>query len=331
MSLSDLTWLIPAGPFVAFVLISLGAYRRRRLSKALALAGIVVAVVLSQVIFWSLVRVPETVAGSVIHWFSLGVDNVGVGVFVDPTDAVMVAMVSFVCLMIFVYSLGYMRGDPRVSRFFAYVSLFAGAMLGAMVCDNLLAFFVFWEIMGTCSYLLIGFWWEKPSAVKASLKAFLVTKTGDLFLLLGVVLLYAQVGSLSYADLFSAETVGLLAATPYLGQMSVATVAILLLFGGTIGTAAAARVAPGCDGGPDTGVGADPRGDDGLGGRLSDDSGFPAADGVAGDAGGGDGGGRDCGLRGGHRADAVGYQAGPGLLDDQPAGVYGRGAGDRRV
>ena len=238
MSLSDLAWLIPAGPFLAFVLISLGGHRSRHLSKALALAGIVVAVVLSQVIFWSLVRVPETQAGSVIHWFSQGVDSVGLGIFVDPTDAVMLAMVSFVCLMIFVYSLGYMRGDPKVSRFFAYVSLFAGAMLGAMVCDNLLAFFVFWEIMGTCSYLLIGFWWEKQSVVKASLKAFLVTKIGDLFLLLGVVLLYAQVGSFSFADLFSAETVELLAGTPYLGQVSVATVAILLLFGGTIGKSA---------------------------------------------------------------------------------------------
>jgi len=238
MSLSDLAWLIPAGPFLAFVLISLGWHRSRRLSKALALAGIVVAVVLSQVIFWSLVRVPETQAGSVIHWFSQGVDSVGLGVFVDPTDAVMIAMVSFVCLVIFVYSLGYMRGDPKVSRFFAYVSLFAGAMLGAMVCDNLLAFFVFWEIMGTCSYLLIGFYWEKQSAVNASLKAFLVTKTGDLFLLLGVVLLYAQVGSFSFADLFSAETVELLAGTPYLGQVSVATVAILLLFGSTIGKSA---------------------------------------------------------------------------------------------
>ena len=238
MSLSDLAWLIPAGPFLAFVLISLGGHRSARLSKALALAGIVVAVVLSQVIFWSLVRVPETQAGSVIHWFSQGVDSVGLGIFVDPTDAVMLAMVSFVCLMIFVYSLGYMRGDPKVSRFFAYVSLFAGAMLGAMVCDNLLAFFVFWEIMGTCSYLLIGFWWEKQSAVNASLKAFLVTKIGDLFLLLGVVLLYAQVGSLSYADLFSAETIQLLAGTPYLGHVSVATVAILLLFGGTIGKSA---------------------------------------------------------------------------------------------
>ena len=128
MSLSDLTWLIPAGPFVAFVLISLGAYRRRRLSKALALAGIVVAVVLSQVIFWSLVRVPETVAGSVIHWFSLGVDNVGVGVFVDPTDAVMVAMVSFVCLMLFVYSLGYMRGWGRWSAIIYWSSSSSGRL-----------------------------------------------------------------------------------------------------------------------------------------------------------------------------------------------------------
>ncbi|MBN1249592.1 MAG: NADH-quinone oxidoreductase subunit L, partial [Anaerolineae bacterium] len=235
---TNLAWLIPVAPFVAFACIALGGHRSPRLSRSIALVGIVVAVVLSQVVFWSLVRVPETRWQMLLPWFAMGDEIVGLGVYLDPTDAVMTAMVSFVCLMIFIYSLGYMKGDPKVSRFFAYISLFAGAMLGAMVCDSLLAFFVFWEIMGTCSYLLIGFWWEKPSAVDASLKAFLVTKTGDLFLLLGLVLLYAQVGSLAYSDLFSAATVEQLAATTLIGRASVATVAVLLLFGGTIGKSA---------------------------------------------------------------------------------------------
>jgi NADH-quinone oxidoreductase subunit L len=235
---TNLAWLIPVGPFLAFMLIALAAHRSSRLSRLLALGGIVLAVILSQIVFWSVVRTPVVTRQVLLPWFNIGNNTVNLGIYLDPTDAVMTAMVGFVCLMIFIYSFGYMKGDPKTSRFFAYVSLFAGAMLGAMVCDNLLTFFVFWEIMGTCSYLLIGFWWEKRSAVSASLKAFLVTKTGDLFLLLGLVLLYAQVGSLAYADVFSTATVAKLAATPYVGGLSVATIAVLFLFGGTIGKSA---------------------------------------------------------------------------------------------
>ena len=124
--MTTLAWFIPAGPFAAFAAIALGAHYSKRLSRTLALVGIAVAVVLSQVIFWSLMRVPETRAGSVIHWFNQGTQSVGLGIFIDPTNAVMLAMVSFVCLMIFIYSMGYMAHDPRQSRFFAYVSLFAG-------------------------------------------------------------------------------------------------------------------------------------------------------------------------------------------------------------
>jgi len=207
-------------------------------SQYLAIAGIALALVLALGLFGAIVRRPEGREGALVPWFEVGSERVGVGVYVDPTDAVMVVMVALVCLLIFIYSLGYMHADEHASRFFAYVSLFAGSMLGAMVCDNLLAFFVFWELMGTCSYLLIGFWWEKQGVPGAALKAFLVTKTGDLFMLLGVVLLHAQVGSLSYAALFNAETVQRLAEQPYIGGASVATVAALLLFGGTVGKSA---------------------------------------------------------------------------------------------
>ncbi|MGC9469806.1 MAG: NADH-quinone oxidoreductase subunit L [Anaerolineae bacterium] len=234
----DLAWLIPLAPFLAFLLITLGAHRHRRLSQSLAIAGIAVAAVLAQGVFWQMVRSPEVRWLPLVSWFALGTETLDLGVYLDPTAAVMVMMVTTVCLLIFIYSVGYMRDDPRISRFFAYVSLFAGSMLGAMVCDNLLALFIFWEMMGTCSYLLIGFWWEKPSAVRASLKAFMVTRVGDVFLLLGLVLLYVRVGSLSYVDVFAPETVQQLAATPYLGSLSVATVAVLLLFGGTIGKSA---------------------------------------------------------------------------------------------
>ncbi len=234
----SISWLIPVGPFLAFAVISLWAHRYRVLSQVLSIAGILASVVFSQLAFWSTVRTPDVFHSVLLQWLELGTEHVGLGVYLDPTAAVLAAMVSFVCLMIFLYSIGYMRGDEKISRFFAYISLFAGAMLGAAICDNLLALFLFWEIMGTCSYLLIGFWWERKSAVKAALKAFIVTKIGDLFLLLGLVLLYAQVGSLAYADVFNATTVARLAQTPYIGQLTVATVAGLLLFGGTVGKSA---------------------------------------------------------------------------------------------
>jgi NADH-quinone oxidoreductase subunit L len=234
----DLAWLIPLAPFVAFLLIALGLHRRRTASQWAAIGGIIIALVLSLGVFWTMVREPTIHKATLTSWFSLGKGEMQIGVYIDPTDAVMIAMVSIVCLMIFVYSVGYMKEEARYSRFFAYISLFAGSMLGAMVCDNLLLFFVFWELMGTCSYLLIGFAWERKSAAQASLKAFLVTKTGDLFLLLGLVLLYAEVGSLAYTDLFAQPTLERLAETAYAGDLSIATVAVLLLFGGTIGKSA---------------------------------------------------------------------------------------------
>jgi NADH-quinone oxidoreductase subunit L len=151
----------------------------------------------------------------------------------------MLLMVPLVCLMAFIYSVGYMQGGPRYSRFFAYISLLAAGMLGLVVFNNLLAFFICWEIMGTCTYLLISFRYEKKSAYQAGLKAFLVTKVGDMFFMLGLALLHAEVGSLAYRDIFQPETLDYLAHTPFLGtQWPIATVIALLLFGAAVGKAA---------------------------------------------------------------------------------------------
>ncbi|RLD03401.1 MAG: NADH-quinone oxidoreductase subunit L, partial [Chloroflexota bacterium] len=164
-------------------------------------------------------------------------------------------MVTIVVLMIFIYSIGYMgygtdHVDPNYSRFFAYISLFAAGMLGLVISENLLTLFISWEIMGLCSYLLIGFWFEKnypdPNKItprQAGLKAFLVTKIGDLFLLLGILYLYNQAGTLSYADtLFNHEFLHHLATTssalPLFGGWSVASVIGLLMFGGAVGKSA---------------------------------------------------------------------------------------------
>lgn len=244
MELLQLAWLIPLFPFLAFVAIALFTSANRKLSHTVAIAGIAIAFLLAQLVFWRAVTLPvgggEQAFESVLEsWLPAGTLNLGVGIYIDPASTIMLFMVPLVCLMIFIYSVGYMHGDPRYSRFFAYISLFAMAMLGMVVFNSLLTLFLFWEIMGTCSYLLIGFWYEKKSAFNAGLKAFLVTKVGDLFLMLGLVVLYAEVGTLSYREVFSAEVLHHLATTPFLGTpLSYATVIALLIFGGTVGKSA---------------------------------------------------------------------------------------------
>lgn len=236
----NLAWLIPAFPLLAFAGILLFTQRRAQLSHRLAIGGIAVAFVLAQLIFWLAVTgAGGTPAAGSWRWLINNGETVSLGLALDPPALVMLFMVPLLCLMIFIYSTGYMHGDPRYGRFFAYISLFASAMLGVVLLDNLLAFFICWELMGLCSYLLIGFWYERPSAVAAGLKAFLVTKVGDLFFFLGLVVLYANVGSLAYRDLFTAETLAQLAQPGYLGlPVSPALVIALLLFGGTVGKSA---------------------------------------------------------------------------------------------
>ena len=136
------------------------------------------------------------------------------GVLVDPLTVIMLIMVPLACTMIFIYSIGYMAHDPRQSRFFSMISLFAGAMLTLVVADNLLLLFVGWEIMGLCSYLLIGFWFEKESAYKAAIKAFTTTRVADVIMLLGIAYLYAATGTLSFrAILYNQAVLDALAAT----------------------------------------------------------------------------------------------------------------------
>ncbi len=118
----------------------------------------------------------------------------------DPLAAVMLVMVTFVGLLIFIYSTGYMEHDENYTRFFCFLSLFAGAMLGVVIANSILLLFMCWELVGLTSYLLIGFWYQKPSAAAAAKKAFLTTRVGDVFFLLGIVWLFAQTGTLLFYD-----------------------------------------------------------------------------------------------------------------------------------
>src|SRR5207237_2430759 len=112
----------------------------------------------------------------------------------------MLVMVTFVALLIFIYSIGYLAHDENFTRFFCFLSLFAGAMLGLVIANSLLLLFICWEVVGLTSYLLIGFWYHKPSAAAAAKKAFITTRIGDLAFLIGMVWLYGQAGSLLFYD-----------------------------------------------------------------------------------------------------------------------------------
>jgi NADH-quinone oxidoreductase subunit L len=253
----NLLWLIPLFPFTAFVLIILWANPNRKLSHSLAIGSLVLSWIVGWAAFFTAVGTPhfgEHPFRLHFDWFPTGSTWFETGVMIDPLTAVMLFMVPFVCLMIFIYSVGYMgygtdHVDPRYSRFFAYISLFATGMLGLIIADNLLLLFIFWEIMGLCSYLLIGFWFEKrypdPKQItpkEAGLKAFITTRIGDVIMLLGMLYLFSQVGTLTFEHIFAEETLHALAhatvTLPLVGTLPVATVIAVLIFAGAVGKSA---------------------------------------------------------------------------------------------
>ena len=170
-------------------------------------------------------------------WFNAGLpelpDSVTLtwGFFVDPLTLAMLGLVTFVALMVQIYSLGYMHGDPRINWYFAVHALFAASMLTIIISDSFLLLYVAWELVGVCSYLLIGFWHERPAAREAAKKAFIVTRIGDVGLLVGILLLWWKVGSFGMTDAFEALNTGAL-------SEGVAVAAALLLFLGAMGKSA---------------------------------------------------------------------------------------------
>ena len=153
------------------------------------------------------------------------------GYIIDPLTVAMLGLATFVALMVQIYSLGYMKGDPRFDWYYAFHALFIASMLTLVLADNFLLLYVAWELVGLCSYLLIGFWFENPGPREAAKKAFIVTRIGDVGLLIGILLLWREVGSFSMTDAFAAAQSGAMSG-------GVATVAALLLFMGAMGKSA---------------------------------------------------------------------------------------------
>jgi len=252
----NLTWLIPLFPLAAFAIIVLFANRNRLLSTWIAWIGIGLAWILGWTVFflsWANsggLTPPGSNLPLPLYSIPTGTLELTVGFQVDTLTGLMLFMVPFVCLMIFIYSKGYMNFgtdavDSRYSRFFAYISLFACGMLGLVIAGDFVTLLVFWEIMGLCSYLLIGFWFDKsysdPKRITpkaAGLKAFLTTRIGDVIMLAGILLLYSQIGTLTFKEIFAEETLHHLATTYAFGNVSWATLCALLIFGGAVGKSA---------------------------------------------------------------------------------------------
>ena len=272
-------WLIPVYPLLAFVLIVVfGVNRNKKASAGLAIGAMVLATLHSWGIVFGTIGAYAADAHHGIHidgwrlpieWLALGDTIFNMGFAVDGFTAAMLFMVPFVCLLIFIYASEYMEGYEaefgRYSRFFAYVSLFAAGMLMLVIADNLLLLFMAWEVMGLCSYLLIGFWFEKtypdadavatpanpwqgltfwryagPDKIPpklAALKAFLTTRVGDTLFFAGMLILWSYAGTLTFREIFAPQMLEHLAEVTVWG-MPVATLSALLIFGGVVGKSA---------------------------------------------------------------------------------------------
>ena len=235
-------WLIPLLPLVAAGVTSLAKRARRRLAAGLAIGAMLASLGLSLIAFGSAMsHATSGLTRQVVNfrWFQLGDGWVRLGWVLDPLTAIMLVMVCFVGLLIFIYSTGYMAHDENFTRFFCFLSLFASAMLGLIIANSLLLFFICWEIVGLTSYLLIGFWFHKPAAAAAAKKAFITTRIGDLAFLLGIVWLYAQGGTLLFYDngqgCLEQPVLGGLASKVTAGGMAVSTGIGLLIFCGAVG------------------------------------------------------------------------------------------------
>src|SRR6202050_473552 len=201
-TIAQLLWLIPAVPVLASGVIALLKQPRRRAASTLAIGSLAFSFLLAVVAFGDvLAGWGHGAAGGATRnfpWFQPGSTNVDLGWVLDPLSAIMLVMVTFVGLLIFIYSTGYMAHDENFTRFFCFLALFAGAMLGVVIANSLLLLFMCWEIVGLTSYLLIGFWYARPEAAAAAKKAFITTRVGDLGLLIGMVWLYSQTGTLLF-------------------------------------------------------------------------------------------------------------------------------------
>ena len=243
MNIFLLIALVPLLPFLAAGITALLKREQRGLSSTLVIGAQVIACAISLCLFVYQVaddQVDPDFSRSIFSfpWLTFGNETLWLGLLLDPLSAGMAAMVSFVTLLIFIYSVGYMKEDRNFTRFFTFLSLFSGAMLGVVLSNSLLLTFICWELVGLASYLLIGFWFHKPEAAAAAKKAFLTTRVGDMGFLIGMFWLYKAAGTLLFYDngagCLEQAALATMAKT-MVGGMALSNVIAILIFCGAAG------------------------------------------------------------------------------------------------
>ncbi|MCX8052674.1 MAG: NADH-quinone oxidoreductase subunit L [Armatimonadetes bacterium] len=236
-------WLIPLLPVIAFGLVLLFGRKAPGNGAYVAIAAICASLAMSLAVAfqWFLGGASAAHNGLysvTIQWMPVGSQMIDMGFSIDALSVVMLLVVTIVASLVQIYSIGYMHGDPRYPRYFAYHSLFAAAMLTLVIANNVVLMFMSWELVGLTSYLLIGFWFERPSAMRAAKKAFLVTRVGDVGFLAGIILIYLKTGSLNlfgdagvFENLTRLDVIG-----PW--GLPLTAIAGLLLFCGAVGKSA---------------------------------------------------------------------------------------------
>lgn len=222
-------WLIPLMPLFGAIFLGIFGHLLKEKSGIIASLTVLTSFILSIKAFL-LVRQGITFDGSLFEWIVAGNFRATFGLLVDQLSIVMMLVVTGVGFLIHVYSIGYMHGDKGVGRFFTYMNLFIFSMLMLVMGNNLLLLYLGWEGVGLCSYLLIGFWYEKPSAAKAGMKAFIVNRVGDFGFAIGIFIIYSTLGTITYFGVFQGAE--------RLMSAGVVTSATLLLFMGACGKSA---------------------------------------------------------------------------------------------
>ena len=234
---------IPLLPLVSFLILGLFGHWIKDNAHLVAVPAVLVSWLLSLLVFFDVANGHHT-SFPLYTWLTSGMLDIHIGFSIDRLTAVMLLLVTTVSSLVHIYTIGYMREDPGYARFFSYIALFTFSMLMLVMADNLLQLFVFWEAVGLCSYLLIGHWYDRPTACAAATKAFLVNRVGDFGFMLGLLLVWYSFGSLDYQEIFSrahesaGDVMNILGPFGGTWDVSVLTLICLLLFTGAIGKSA---------------------------------------------------------------------------------------------
>src|SRR6188472_618767 len=196
--------VVPMAPLVGAIVAGLfGKQIGRSGAHTVTILGVLVSFLISAWVLYAVAVDGARFNATIYEWLRVGPLKMEIGFLVDGLTAMMMAVVTFVSLMVHVYTIGYMADDPGYQRFFSYISLFTFSMLMLVMSNNFLQLFFGWEAVGLVSYLLIGFWYTRPTAIFANLKAFMVNRVGDFGFILGIGLIVAYAGTLNYAETFA--------------------------------------------------------------------------------------------------------------------------------